>query len=274
MTDYSKWDKLEDSDDENQQRDSQNRSKTATKTAVVTEEDRELQDSVDRWLRQQILNLPSDLFDSGLAKPSAADRRTLARFLVVNHFEDNSTNIVRHRDIVDIMRHAIWLEDVSALQFLCCLHRLASQLWDPHDYSVRMMLYSAINTLAAPKLGIEPPGHILDLFAVISDPETPQQWALRERYQKKEFAKTAIKEAGKPKGEDAELEDFSPDHRKAMTFQAFADYGHYVILILISFVLLFKMTTRLITEGSVFGDMSNFGPSPGVWQYARAIMEL
>merc|ERR1711865_924371 len=91
----------------------------------------------------------------------------------------------------DITRRDSWLENVNTLQLLCCVHKKAFQLWDPHDYKMRMMVYSSINTLAAPKLK-DPPGNIMDLFAVIADPQSSQQRALRERYQRKEFAKQAV----------------------------------------------------------------------------------
>lgn len=271
-TNYNKWDNLEDSDDEKERGETEAQAKAKAKVAVATEKDRELQAEVEKWLKQQLRDLPEDL---GLPKLGPSNRATLARFLVVSHFDKDSTNITRHRDIIDIVRRDSWLEEVGTLQLLCCIHKQASQLWDPHDYDMRMIVYSAINTLAAPKF-IEPPGNILDLFAVIADPDKPEEWELRERYQRKEFAKKALAEPKNvsSKRPQKDLKDMSKGEKNAAIMTFFADYGNHCLVVFIFAILLLKMVHRRYSEGSFLGDMSRFGQSPTLWQYGRALMEL
>merc|ERR1712176_320304 len=96
--DYSKWDKLQDSDDEKEPQHS------ASQAVVTSDEDRELQNKLDRWLKVRLQELPDNLFKSGLPRLAEIQRKSLARFIAVSHFEADSTNLMRHRDIMDITR--------------------------------------------------------------------------------------------------------------------------------------------------------------------------
>lgn len=269
-TNYSKWDKIVDSDEEEEEkREAQQFRKPVNEE--VMEKDRQLQETVGNWLRGQLRTLPPELYASGMRQLSDGDVRALARFMVVSHFDDNSTNLTRHRDIIDLARRDVWLEEVGTLELLSVIHQRSSQLWEPHDRNMRKMLYSAVNTLAAPKLAPSiGKGNILDLFAVIAAPKSEEEWGLRERYQRKDFAGKVL-DVQKPS--QPEMSDKAKAIK--MIIDVLGEHGVLLIFLMVAVIFLSKLMYRYWSQGSFFGDMTRYGTHPpGWWQYTRSILEL
>mmetsp|Transcript_57453 Transcript_57453/g.162179 ORF Transcript_57453/g.162179 Transcript_57453/m.162179 type:complete len:292 (-) Transcript_57453:28-903(-) len=216
MADYSKWDKIVDSDDE------LDKKQADPQVAPVDVEERErevqTQEEVDRWLKRQIAKVvrkhepppgaPPELDDPVPIKQlTPEERRTLARFLVIAHHEKYDINIGKHHDIINVARQNRWLEeDPLTLQLLCHIHRSLLDnagnkgMLSSEDKTMEDMLVSTINTLAAPsRAGCnEGYGKIFELFALIGAPQTSSAWDVRAKYMEKQYAADAILELAFP----------------------------------------------------------------------------
>merc|ERR1712187_315025 len=110
-----------------------------------------------------------DRYDGGLEsrKPLAPYRqvtkeelKVLAMLIAVSDFEEGETNLTRHPQLLDLVRHHRWLEeDPGTLELLCRVHnahmrRSGEQKGIPEssqDWRMRNRVLCGINTLAAPK---------------------------------------------------------------------------------------------------------------------------
>eukprot|EP00440_Ansanella_granifera_P044366 gb/GFBE01048088.1/.p1 GENE.gb/GFBE01048088.1/~~gb/GFBE01048088.1/.p1 ORF type:complete len:295 (+),score=97.24 gb/GFBE01048088.1/:1-885(+) len=223
MNDYSKWDKLVDSDDEDKE-DKQQREADAAREDYA-EACREEHAKAEQWLRrnmalamkaedeermQRTRHSPPELIKNSqepMRKASKEDLRVLGMFMVINDFGEGETNLTRHPQILDFVRHHRWLEeDPGALELLCRIHNnnmkacedknrpALGQEEKKRDSRFRNMCLSAINTLAAPKKA-GCPGGLLELVNMICTPSTPQGHEMRLKWQKKEFGKDALFES-------------------------------------------------------------------------------
>jgi hypothetical protein len=221
MNDYSKWENLKDSDDEEEA------SKPSWQSNEVDHETiLQQQEAIDQWLRRSIQDLnreeqrgnrnegayraPPELSEAiPFRKVTKEERKVLAMLVLVCHFEEGSTNLDRHPQMLDLFRHHRWLEqDPGALELLCRLHNASMKRGgddpdrghhsrvheSPEDARMRNMLMSAINTMAAPSKA-ECPGGLLELVNMICTPGTEHARELRLKWQKKEFAKDALFES-------------------------------------------------------------------------------
>lgn len=212
---YNKWDSIVDSDEEDESR----RRFVQSVEVEKLECRRELQDEVERWLQKQIRRLPRDgersnSYASSVSKVPPTPVRVLekeeykvmAMFIALNHFEEGQTNLDRHPQILDIVRHHRWLEeDPGSLELLCRIHNhamrdgengdrgrdMSSTEESQQNFRMRSMTLSAINTIAAPNRA-KCVGGLLDLFTKICTPETEAARELRKKWQKKEFGKDAL----------------------------------------------------------------------------------
>lgn len=222
MADYSKFDNILDSDDEDEAVQKKAEEKERRQQAKAEEErsrHTERRIDIDRWMKPRVTRLLRDAhpedgppeLDALGALPMRSvtndERNTLAMFVAVTHCGRNDTNIERHHDIMNLARQNRWLEeDPGTLELLCQVHRLAlkeaSEVGAMSDANQEMseMLISAINTLSAPsRAGCkEGYGKIYDLFAMISEPVTKNHWDIRERYTKKEYAAEALLDSMAP----------------------------------------------------------------------------
>lgn len=215
--DYSKWDQIADSDEENESR-QRLRQSLAQETF---DGQRQLQVAIDNWLRRQISRLPHDgdpttkklqqsMPEIGsrseptpVRQVSKREREVLAMLISISHFEEGDTNLDRHPMILDLVRHNRWLEeDPGTLELLCRIHnnvmreggehgRKTGGEDDPELLRMRNMLMCGINTIAAPKR-TKCPGGLLELFTLICTPETDGSRELRKKWQMKDFAKDAL----------------------------------------------------------------------------------
>jgi len=227
--DYSKWDAVKDSDEEEVD---PNEWRSVSLAEEHMEKRRSLQSEIEKWLRRQMAKLPRDGEDrsrpKGLSpltpyrriKPE--ERQTLAMLIAVCHFEDGETNLERHPEMLNLVRHNRWLEeDPGSLELLCRIHhqitrketgnkggldggsrmnRYGNDYSDDEDYNpsinsydarMRDMLLGGINTLAAPKR-VQCPGGLLELITQICTPTTEEARENRRKWQLKEFAKDAL----------------------------------------------------------------------------------
>jgi len=208
MVDYAKWDKLDaDSEEEPEIR--------KPLAASFDEEDHErsrgLQEEVNQWLKREIMTLRKGPEGSSVPelkrqeplpyrKVTKQEREVLAMLIAVSHFEEGQTNLTRHPELLELVRHHRWLEeDPGTLELLCRIHndvmRRSGERHapkeSPHDVRMRNMLLSGINTLASPKRA-ECSGGLLELITRICTPENEAARDLRKKWQKKEFAKDAL----------------------------------------------------------------------------------
>jgi hypothetical protein len=214
---YSKWDQIADSDEEDESR--QRVFESIQQERLDSR--KELQADIDNWLRRTVNRLPRDDDPSSrkstmpefssvpkvpptpMRQITKSEREVLAMLIAVSHFEEGQTNLDRHREMLDLVRHHRWLEeDPGALELLCRCHNHAMKQGsehggsakmhdDPEGHRMRSMTLSAINTLAAPKRA-KCPGGMLELFTTICTPETEAARDLRLKWQKKEFGKDAL----------------------------------------------------------------------------------
>lgn len=220
MANYSKWDKIVDSDEE--------RDKDQKKEEYLRNESRDgelrVKDDVESWLRRQQRNieksekLPPTVAGNVPEEPTkqrqyrrltGEDRKVLAMFIVIGHFEDGGTNLHKHAQMLDMIRQHRWLEDdPGTVELLCRAHNSSMRLSSgsgadgciqpmegsqetKEDARIRGMCLSTINTLAAPRTcGCA--GGLLELVNMICTPETQKARDLRVKWQKKEFAKDAV----------------------------------------------------------------------------------
>jgi hypothetical protein len=207
MNDYSKWDKLADSDDED-------RGKQEAFSSAYHEEQeeaRKLQEDVDTWLRRSMSKLgrdqdykrPPELREYVQYRQVTKDeRKVLAMLCVLSHFEEGTTNLDRHPQILELCRHHRWMEeDPGSLELLCRIHNNSMKRSgsdnhsrmpdDPSESKMRAICMSGINTLAAPKK-CDCPGGLLELVTQICTPTTEAGRENRKKWQKKQFAKDAL----------------------------------------------------------------------------------
>eukprot|EP00927_Polykrikos_kofoidii_P074227 TRINITY_DN70207_c0_g1_i1.p1 TRINITY_DN70207_c0_g1~~TRINITY_DN70207_c0_g1_i1.p1 ORF type:complete len:368 (+),score=96.52 TRINITY_DN70207_c0_g1_i1:56-1159(+) len=231
--DYKKWDKIDVSDEEEEPAPSFREPSTSEehehRAAVQTE--------VDRWLRRQITVLKNEEKEEqekssrmSNAYPSRSgnygmegdmggrssfmpkkqlarirdltkeERGVLSRMVAVSSFDEGETNLTRHPELLDLVRHHRWLEtDPGTLELLCRIHNAVMRrsgsgsgaTESDEDKRNRDRVLCAINTLSAAKQA-KIPGGLLDLIATICTPETDAARELRKKWQRKEFAKDAL----------------------------------------------------------------------------------
>lgn len=160
MNDYSKWDNIADSDEEQEKRQQKYRSYEDEQA----ETRRQLQSEVDNWLRRQIQKLPRDgqgghrarnhshsmpTQDYGsnfggagmnwedrhrspggmpeskenttpMRNVTKAEREVMAMLIAMSHFEEGDTNLDRHAMILDLVRQNRWLEEDPGSLELLC----------------------------------------------------------------------------------------------------------------------------------------------------------
>eukprot|EP00429_Kryptoperidinium_foliaceum_P051944 CAMPEP_0176087142 /NCGR_PEP_ID=MMETSP0120_2-20121206/43624_1 /TAXON_ID=160619 /ORGANISM="Kryptoperidinium foliaceum, Strain CCMP 1326" /LENGTH=236 /DNA_ID=CAMNT_0017420981 /DNA_START=84 /DNA_END=791 /DNA_ORIENTATION=+ len=221
MADYAKFDKIVDSDDEQQApEDEEDRG-----IQTATEEERiaqlKQQAEIDRWLKAKLKVIFPPVDQGGppeldpwdeIAPRKLTDdeRQALAMFMVINHFEQFDINIGRHHDILNLARQNRWLEeDPGTIELLCQLQRSITKTGDTlerSDEQAEAMLVTAINTLAAPpRAGCSAGyGKIFEFFALVSDPKDSAGWDARAKYVKKEYAAEALFDSLMPKSSLAE----------------------------------------------------------------------
>mmetsp|Transcript_101389 Transcript_101389/g.295388 ORF Transcript_101389/g.295388 Transcript_101389/m.295388 type:complete len:286 (-) Transcript_101389:120-977(-) len=213
MNDYSKWDKLQDSDEEQEPKPSPELEDEAERCRVE-------QELVERWLRKEVVQLnkaqepqrPPELKElAPYRKITKEELKVLAMLLVLSHFDEGKTNLDRHPQMLELARHHRWLEeDPGTLELLCRVHSQSMRkgsgggssgtggphggatLQDtPEDQRMRQICFSGINTLAAPRKA-KCAGGLLELVTMICTPASEHARELRKQWQKKEFAKDAI----------------------------------------------------------------------------------
>uniref|UniRef100_A0A7S1PK49 Uncharacterized protein n=1 Tax=Alexandrium catenella TaxID=2925 RepID=A0A7S1PK49_ALECA len=213
MANYSKWDKLEVSDDEEDKRQESEKQQRLAAHAEEMGKFVEVRDQVETWLKRHLTRMRRELgadptcpeltaHGTPIRFPSDEERKTLAMFIAVVHHEKLKDNLVRHHDIMNIARQNRWIEeDPGTLELLCRLHRslikadsIGQKSTTMEDQKMEDMVISAINILAAPPLcGCkEGYGKVFELFALIGDPKTDEAWDMKAKYMKKEFAGDAL----------------------------------------------------------------------------------
>lgn len=216
---YSKWDNIEDSDDDEP--------KAGPLVLPPPENEelehrRNLQEQLDEWLRRQMYQLkkeedkntgPKHIRNPELyalhedskklapyRKVTKEERKTLAMLIAVSDFAEGQTNLTRHPQLLDLVRHNRWMEeDPGTLELLCRIHNMvmrssgdkSAKKETPYDAEMRNKLLCGINTLAAPKRS-KCPGGLLELATLICTPETDSARELRRKWQNKDFAKDAV----------------------------------------------------------------------------------
>jgi len=213
MADYSKWDHIVDSSDEEKERRERKAQEAKSIEAEEKEKEIELQVEIDRWLKRQVAQVqkdqeakasrPPELTGSAFSPRIVNDeeRKVLAMLMVTAHFEVGNTNILKHHDIFELTRKHRWIEeDPGTLELLCIITRNVTQKGASLPHSgpgippMHDRMVSILNLLAAPtKAGCNPGyGKVFELFALIGDPKTKKAWDVREKYNKKEYAAEAM----------------------------------------------------------------------------------
>lgn len=282
MNDYTKWDKMQDSDEEE--------TNPHSRESQADDHDKLLQDQAitDQWLRRQMNNLyrsepgktriPELQETAKYRRVTEQERKVLAMLIVMSHFDEGSTNLNRHPQLLELFRHHRWLAtDPGTLELLCRVHnqsmRRAGELAEqgeeqlketPHDIRMRNMILSAINTIAAPqRAGC--PGGLLELVNMICTPATEHARELRIKWQKKEFAKDALFDSLFP-----DSKHFASDNAKDTGLtEVWIFIGVLVLLIFVVVVALYTSgsppasltttTTLTLISGLHSGDLGNFG---------------
>lgn len=260
MTDYSKWDKIQDSDDEDTQR-----SAEPSESYFNEEQERmrKYQEDVDLWLRRTMSSSAREPVRQSMStyskqevsieprKVTKEERRVLAMLIARSHFEEGETNLGRHAKLLELTRQHRWLEeDPGSLEFLCQLynhamrkatgdgqgHRRVQE--DPEDTRLREMVLSGINTLAAPKK-CECSGGLLELVTQICTPVTDKARDNRLKWQKKEFAKDALFDSLFPDMRHVK-DNFKDDEEDPGMTEVWVLGGVIVLLFLIVIYLLYS----------------------------------
>jgi hypothetical protein len=280
--DYSKWDKLEVEEEEDETRTRVVQSVEAEKLECR----RELQKEIDRWLEKQIRRLPRDGSRSSsyastvsripptpIRQVTKEEREVLSMLIVLSHFEEGQTNLDRHPQMLDIVRQNRWIEeDAGSLELLCRVHNMSMQPGDPsearyreemrteeekiHSHRMNQMTLCAINTIAAPA-HTKCSGGLLELFNKICTPETEETKELRKKWQKKEFGKDAIMDSLFPDMRKS-VEEAEMDDGLGSDFWIILALGLLAIIGIIAFVVLYynspiassKTTTNVVTAGA------------------------
>jgi len=199
------------------------------------------------------------------------ERKIVAMFCVVSHFDDGQTNLERHPQMLDLVRHNRWLEeDPGTLELLCRIQ--ASSLKrsgkkqdgpqeDPQEARMRDMLVSGMNTLAGAKK-CKLPGGLLEMITAICTPTTDKAREMRVKWQKKEYAKEALLESMFPELRDSR--DALDDVGGWKDILMFA--GIFLLLILIIVLMLYMPTSenrKNASWGTPYGFKWLFGePTP------------
>mmetsp|Transcript_105811 Transcript_105811/g.329896 ORF Transcript_105811/g.329896 Transcript_105811/m.329896 type:complete len:292 (-) Transcript_105811:44-919(-) len=262
MADYSKWDKLDVSDDEEEEREKERKQRLAAK-ADEMEKYVELRDEVDRWMKRHLTRMrrelgadPScpELNASGIQPrfPSDEERRTLSMFVAVAHHEKLKDNLARHHDIMNIARQNRWIEeDPGTLELLCRLHRALNKVatdgqksTSMEDQAMEDKLISAINLLAAPPLAGCPEGYgkIFELFALIGDPKDERAWDIKAKYMQKEYAGDALFNSIMPA--EARLSGGNTKEDYDMPSRPGAGWLAWLLLWILALVLLYILVRR------------------------------
>lgn len=303
MNDYSKWDKLQDSDEEPEP------SRPEPEREEL-EQFRADQEIVEQWLRKQLLQLkkaeeaprpgePGGPYrppePGGFRPPELSQRyelapyrkcskeefKILAMLIVISHFEEGMTNLDRHPQMLDLVRHNRWLEeDPGTLEFLCRVHSQAMRkgggggpggagpsggatLQDsPEEMRLRNMCLSGINTLAGPKKA-RCPGGLLELVTLICTPASDSARELRKKWQMKEFAKDAI------------FESLFPDLKKYNEEEK--DSGMKEVWVVLAVLVLFILVVLLILFGPsmpIYSGSPSPAPSPSAPPSGHETSEL
>jgi len=292
MNDYSKWDKLVDSDDDAREPGQLSRQEQNEMHLVRQEE-------MQQWLRRQIARLdepgakrrypPSsggfedddycpggppelDKFEAApLRKLTKEERKIVAMFCVVSHFDDGQTNLERHPQMLDLVRHNRWLEeDPGTLELLCRIQAASLKRSgkkqdgpqeDPQETRMRDMLVSGMNTLAGAKK-CKLPGGLLEMVTAICTPTTDKAKEMRVKWQKKEYAKEALLESMFPELRNSKEE--LDDGGTLKDILMFA--GIFLLLVLIIVLMLYMPTSenrRNASWGTPYGFKWLFGePTP------------
>uniref|UniRef100_A0A7S3S512 Uncharacterized protein n=1 Tax=Strombidinopsis acuminata TaxID=141414 RepID=A0A7S3S512_9SPIT len=265
MNDYSKWDKIRDSDGEEDD---------PVSTSLEEENQEQLRGEMERmdmWLRRQIMGLekqapgrrhrpgqPPELSEltqqaAPYRKLTKEDRKVLSMLIITSHFEEGTTNLDRHPQMLDLTRHHRWLEeDPGTLELLCQVHNKAMKqmkdgqepddeerraLESPEDRRMRSMVLSGINTLAAPKK-CKCTGGLLELVTQICTPSTDEGRERRKKWQKKEYAKDALFDSLFP-----DLRQFNDEEQ---------DTGWWDIGIFVAVIVLLIFAALFLLYGPVF----------------------
>lgn len=128
------------------------------------------------------------------------ERKVLAMLIALSEFATGETNLTRHPELLELVRHHRWLEeDPQVLELLCRIHngamrRAGKDVGDmeaSEDGRMRELLMCGINTLAAPQRA-KVSGGILSLISQICTPTDEAARENRRKWQQKEFAKEAL----------------------------------------------------------------------------------
>jgi len=219
MNDYRKWDKIADSDEEEEKAQQVCRSYQDE----AAEDRRKLQSEIDSFLRRQISKLPRDgdpntnrlresmpeLAAKGQPTPvrvvTKSEREVMSMLIAMSYFEEGSTNLERHAMILELVRHHRWLQDdPGSMELLCRIHnnvmkdnseggsgRQAREFEDPEQRRMRDMVLCGINTLAAPQRA-KCAGGLIELFTQICTPENDTQREMRKKWQQKGYGQDAV----------------------------------------------------------------------------------
>mmetsp|Transcript_102049 Transcript_102049/g.304527 ORF Transcript_102049/g.304527 Transcript_102049/m.304527 type:complete len:292 (-) Transcript_102049:46-921(-) len=284
MANYSKWDKLEVSDDE-EEKQTKERQQRLSAQAEEMEKYVEVRDEVERWLKRHLTRMrrelgadPScpELHASGISPrfPSDEERRALAMFIAVVHHEKLKDNLSRHHDIMNIARQNRWIEeDPGTLELLCRLHRGLLQVnkdgersISSDDQKMEDKLISAINILAAPPLAGCPDGYgkIFELFAMIGDPKSEKAWDVKAKYMKKEYAGDALFNSMMPSearlsggGNDKEDYDMPTPPWKGLLMSCF-----WIGILVVLIYLFMRTLSAMLYPAAVDATPGDAAPAP------------
>lgn len=210
--DYSKWDKLDVSDDEKDE---------YMSTSAMKERQEDMSNRVDfkgridRWIVKRMHRLaekkrnefgvqgyvdtehdisPTDTITP--RKVTKEERQTLAFLLAITEFKEGETNLDRHVAILDHFRQHRWLEeDPGTLEFLCQLHgKILDEDKADDDPVIRRALLCAINTIAAPVRAKYANG-IREFISAICTPSNDKERELRKKWQTLDFGRDALFES-------------------------------------------------------------------------------
>ncbi|CAE8676494.1 unnamed protein product [Polarella glacialis] len=266
MNDYSKWDKIVDSDDEKEGEKIER--ELESEKAEGAQYMRELQDSVEHFLQRNHRVLLKGDGEDSRSDPYRApelvrqaqlpyrevnreELRVLAMFICLTHFDDGETNLSRHPEILEMVRHHRWLEqDPGTLEFLCRVHNLNMKEDAPKpttkDVRLKAMVLSAINTIAAAKKA-KCVGGLLELINQICTPTTPEAREHRIKWQKKEF------------GKDALFDSLFPDLRELKDKEGDEDNDWTEVYVMIAFIVVIVLVLVLLV---VYGLPGSMGARP------------
>lgn len=284
--DYKKWDNIEDSDEEREGR-----------SQIVPEHDthdvelrKGMQERIDDWLRRQLYTLNREEAKEKdeaplryrnpeayamreerkamkpIRKLTKEERKTLSMLIAISDFREGETNLIRHPQMLDLVRHNRWLEeDPGTLELLCRVHNRnlrapkegqAIPKETPLDVEMRAKVMCGINTIAAPK-GTKCPGGLLEMITLICTPETDAAREWRRKWQAKDFAKDAI------------LESLFPEYSKGSGGDE--DDSMWEVWVLLGFLIILVLgMVYLAVYGWPFGPLGGRAAGKGAKAAAKA----